>query len=85
MSMQQLINQNSYIIAAIFLAFVALIIVMRFRQSPFTWAGFIALVVVLVAVNLAFRVTVSEIETATQFDQVLASNQPVVLEIYSNY
>ena len=83
--MQQLINQNSYIIAAVFLAFIALIIVMRFRQSPFAWAGFMALVVVLVAVNLAFRVTVSEIETATQFDQVLASNQPVVLEIYSNY
>ena len=85
MSMQQLLNQNSYIIAAVFLAFIALIIVMRFRQSPFAWAGFIALVVVLVAVNLAFRVTVSEIETAAQFDQVLASNQPVVLEIYSNY
>jgi hypothetical protein len=86
MSIQQFINQNSYVVAAVFLALIAFFIVsVKFRQSPFAWAGFVALLVILIAVNLALRVSVSEIETTAQFDLVLAANQPVVLEIYSNY
>ena len=86
MSIQQLINQNSYVVAAVFLALITFsIVIAKFRQAPFAWAGFVALLIVLVVVNLALRVSVSEIETTTQFDLVLASNQPVVLEIYSNY
>lgn len=84
--MLPIINHNSYIIAALtILALAAALIATRFRQQPAAWIGLVALVLILVAGNLVFRVGPSEIETTAQFDQVLASGKPVVLEIYSNY
>jgi len=84
--MLQIINPNSYTIAAAIIFLIALGGVWaRGRRSRRAWLGLGALAILLVAINLIFRVGASEIETASQFDQVLAGNQPVVLEIYSNY
>jgi hypothetical protein len=86
MPIAQIINQNSYVVMASVLTLAAFLFVLfRFRTAPLAWGGLVVLMVVLVAINLALRVNVSEIETTAQFDQLLKSNQPVVLEIYSNY
>lgn len=86
MPITQIINQNSYVIMAFATALAAFLFVLfRFRDVPLAWGGLVALIVALIAINLALRVNVSEVETTAQFDQLLKSNQPVVLEIYSNY
>ena len=84
--MISIINPNSYIIVATFVFVVAFIGVwMCLRRRIAAWIGLGVLVAVLIAVNLLLRVGVSEIETTAQFEQILTSNKPVVLEIYSNY
>ena len=84
--MLQLINPNSYIIAALTIFLPALLIVaVFFRRRKLAWLGLVGLAALLIAINLVLRVGVSEIETTAQFDQILASGKPVVLEIYSNY
>lgn len=86
MSIFQIVNQNSYTFVAAFVFLIALIVVVLvFRQVPLAWGALGALAILLIAGDLFLRVGVSEINTAAQFDQVLAARQPVVLEIYSNY
>ena len=84
--MIQIINPNSYIIAAGLIVLIALaVVVMRFRKTPIAWIALTILTSGLIAGNLVFRVGTSEIQTPAQFDQILANGKPVVLEIYSDY
>ena len=84
--MTQLINQHSYIFAALVVLVIALgIAYARFRASPRAWIALIALAGLLVAGNLLFSDGASDIETVAQFDALLATRQPILLEIYSNY
>jgi len=84
--MLQIINPNSYIIAASIVFIIALGVVLVFwRRRAVAWLGLGTLAAIFIVVNLVLRVGVSEIETTAQFDQILASGRPVVLEIYSNY
>ncbi len=86
MSFLQLINQNSYTFAALTIFSISLVVVLaRFRQLPAAWGTLIGLALMLIAGNLVMRVGMSEIETTAQFDQILSTGKPVVLEIYSNY
>ncbi len=86
MNLAQFINQNSYWVITSFGALIALVVVLvRFRRSRVGWGALALLVVLIVAGNFLLRVGASEIETTAQFDQIVASNSPVVLEFYSNY
>ena len=86
MNFAQFINQNSYWVITSFGALIALVVVLvRFRRSRVGGGALALLVVLIVAGNFLLRVGASEIETAAQFDQIVASNSPVVLEFYSNY
>lgn len=86
MAFAQWLNQNSYVLVAFILFIIALAVVGGFfRRRPVAWGALGLLAVALVAGNLFLRVGVSDIETAAQFDQLLAAHQPVVLEVYSNY
>jgi len=85
MTFAQLVNQNSYVLAALFCFAILLVIAWRIRQKTIRIALILGGALVLVALNFLFRVGVSEIQTTTQFDEILAARQPVVLEIYSNY
>ncbi len=86
LTMPQLLNQNSYTFAAliIFVAALASVLV-RYRRARYSYPALAALALALIAGNFIFRVGVSEIESAAQFDQLLAARQPLVLEIFSNY
>lgn len=86
MSLPQLVNQNSYLIAAFVVFVIALVIVLaRFRDSWRTWVALLALIASLIAGNLILSSGASEIETPAQFDMLIAAHQPVVIEFYSNY
>lgn len=86
MSLAQLLNQNSYLLAALTLFLVASIsVIARFRKTPLAWFALIVLGMLLIAGDWVLRVGASEIESTAQFDQILSAHQPLVLEIYSNY
>ncbi|MBI5649383.1 MAG: hypothetical protein HZC40_02885 [Chloroflexi bacterium] len=86
MTPAQLLNQNSYLFAALVILMIAFaIVVARFRQTRFAWLALIALVAILIAGNRAFSRGASEIESSAAFDALLAAPQPVVLEFYSDY
>lgn len=85
MTFAQLLNQNSYVVAALFFFAIILLVAWRVRQKANRLALILGSAIVLIALNFVFRVGVSEIQTTTQFDEILATHQPVVLEIYSNY
>ena len=86
MTFAQILNQNSYTVAAAFLlAIVQLLVLWRVRPKKIAFVFFLAAILALVAINLTFRVGASEIESTTQFDEILTAHQPLVLEIYSNY
>lgn len=85
MTFAQLLNQNSYVIAALFFFAILLIIVWRIRHKTIRIALVAGGAFVLILLNFLFRVGVSEIQTTAQFDEILATHQPMVLEIYSNY
>lgn len=82
----QLFNQTSYVTFSLFLFFIAtLIVLIRFRRTKIAWSGLGLLAVVFIAGDLFLRVGVSDIASTSQFDQILALRQPVVVEFYSNY
>lgn len=86
MTLPQLVNQNSYTLAALLLLlFATPILLMRTRRKRVTLAILFALVFLFGAANLIFRVGATDIESVAQFDQLVAARQPVMLEIYSNY
>ena len=85
MTLAQLFNQNSYIVAAIFFFALLLVAARRIHSVRIRLALIIGGALILIAVNFIFRVGVSEIQSTTQFDEILTDHQPVVLEIYSNY
>jgi flagellar biosynthesis protein FliQ len=85
MTLPQLVNQNSYVVAALFFFTIILIMAWRVRQKTLRLALILGGALILIALNFVFRVGVSEIQATTQFDEILAAHQPLVLEIYSNY
>ncbi|CAG0945013.1 hypothetical protein ANRL1_02062 [Anaerolineae bacterium] len=86
MSVSQLVNQNSYLIAAFVVFVIALVIVLaRFRESVRAWLALLALIAILIAGNLSLSSGASEIETTAQFETLVAAHQPIVIEFYSNY
>jgi len=85
MTLAQLFNQNSYVLAALFFFAIFLVAVWRVRRKTLRLALILGGALVLIALNFIFRVGVSEIQSTTQFDEILAAHQPTVLEIYSNY
>lgn len=86
MSLAQLLNQNSYLLTALAIFLMASIFVIaRFRKTPPAWFALIVLGMILVAGDLVLRVGAGEIESTAQFDRILSTHQPLVLEIYSNY
>lgn len=85
MTLPQLVNQNSYVVAALFFFAIILVVAWRVRPKTLRLALILGGALVLIALNFVFRVGVSEIQATTQFDEILAAHQPLVLEIYSNY
>ena len=85
MTFAQLVNQNSYLLFALVLFAILLAVTWRVHPNTIRLALILGGALVLIALNFVFRVGVSEIQATSQFDDILALRQPVVLEIYSNY
>ena len=86
MTFAQLLNQNSYTLAALFvLALILLIALWRVREKKIALAVVLVAAAMLAVINWVLRDGAGEIETLTQFDEIRATSQPLVLEIYSNY
>lgn len=81
--MRELLNQNSFVIAALVLLGTAWFFLRR-RLRVLRRVGLPVLVVMLVLAALVLR-TGSDVASGTELDTVLAKGKPVALEFYSNF
>ena len=84
-SITQWIFSNSYLVAALAIFLIGIVVVWRIRLArTYKFAIVLGMASVLIVGDFFFRVGISEITSVQQFDSILAGNQPVLLEIYSN-
>lgn len=83
--MLQLLNQHSYLITALLVFLIAGGFLLRWRGGLPGALLTLALTGLLVGGYFLLRPGQSTIQDAAEFEAALASGQPVLLELYSNY
>ena len=84
MTSRQIINRNSYVVAAGLVLIVAAYFVARFGSLG-TWVAWIAVVLALYIGYLRLRPGKGTAMSAEQVEQLVGSGTPVLLHLYSNY
>ncbi|HYZ91973.1 MAG TPA: hypothetical protein VFA34_06210 [Actinomycetota bacterium] len=82
--MRELVNQNSFVLAAIVLLVLLWFVAGRFVKR-FLKLAIAGVIVLLVAAALVLRTGPSDVASGTELDRVLAKGKPVALEFFSNF
>jgi F0F1-type ATP synthase assembly protein I len=84
MTARQILNRNSYVLAAALVLIVAAYFVAR-SGSLGTWVAWIAVVLALYVGYLRLRPGRGTAITSEEIERLVGSGTPVLLHLYSNY